>query len=270
MGKKICANFFCAPRFAWLDSSSPPDLGKYVQQEDLPQMPLSKIDNYGLGNTTGQVTVGPLDASAYGGQLSVTAAGQSSMFMWNAGIGSGHVGFTSASSNLKLSNTYADGIMANGKGIEIDTQGRVTAANQPYAYARCSYQGGYSLVSGQTHIMQYNSTSVNTGNCWNTSNYRFTCPTAGRYFVYAHAQLNGPSTTTWNFNFGIWRNGGIQDGVYESTPGTNDYRKVSVSGIVPAAANDYIDIRLIVNVSTGSIEYTSPDQRFACHIYLLG
>jgi hypothetical protein len=233
-------------------------------------MPITRIDGPALGDAlTGVVTLGGTDASAYGGRLNVTNGGQATAFFWNFGIGSGHIGVGAGSSNIKIYNTYADGLLANGKGVDIDTQGRVTVANQPYAYARCgTVQSTYNFAAGTTHIMQYNSAPVNIGSAWNTSTYRFTAPAAGRYFVYAHAQING-TAGSWAYNFGIWRNGSIQDGVYEGGNSLS-YQKMHVTGIVSCAVNDFIDIRVLQNVTSGSIEYGSPDQRFACHIHLLG
>ena len=153
-------------------------------------------------------------------------------------------------------------------GVVTNTSGYVTKPNQVYVYARCgTSQAGYSLVAATTHIMQYNSAPINVGNCWNTSTYRFTAPVAGRYFVYAHGQINGTSGS-WAWNMGVWKNGSIQDGVYEGANSLS-YQKLHITAIVTCAVNDYIDIRLLQNVSSGSIEYTSPDQRFACHIHLL-
>lgn len=78
---------------------------------------------------SGNLLVGLIDTGsvAYGGKiiLQSSAGTQSSMFIRQAGIGSGHIGFAPNSSNIKLVNTYADGLIANGKGLEIDTNGNV-------------------------------------------------------------------------------------------------------------------------------------------------
>jgi len=149
-------------------------------------------------------------------------------------------------------------------------RGEVVMPDQVYVYARVGSGGAYNLNTADSpHVMRYNSAPVNTLSAFNTSNYRFTAPIAGRYLVMAHTQINGTSTGSWAYNFGVWKNGSIQDGVYESANGST-YIKLSVTSIITCAVNDFIDIRLLINVSSGSIEYSSPDQRHMLHIYHLG
>jgi hypothetical protein len=78
-------------------------------------------------DSAGNVGIGSTTPSTYGGKLSIasTSGSQCSVFFLNPGIGSGQIGFAAASSNFKIYNTYADGLLANGKGIDIDTAGEV-------------------------------------------------------------------------------------------------------------------------------------------------
>ena len=75
--------------------------------------------------SAGNVYIGTTDASAYGGKLAIANSGQASMFMWNVGQGSGHIGFAASGSTMRIVNTYTDGLIANGKGIDIDSNGNV-------------------------------------------------------------------------------------------------------------------------------------------------
>jgi hypothetical protein len=75
--------------------------------------------------SAGNVYIGTTDASAYGGKLAIANSGQASMFMWNAGQGSGHIGFPASGSTMRIVNTFTDGLIANGKGIDIDSNGNV-------------------------------------------------------------------------------------------------------------------------------------------------
>lgn len=80
-------------------------------------------------NSAGNVGIGVSnnDYNAYGGKLTVANGGQASMFMWNIGQGSGHIGFPASGSTMRIVNTYTDGLIANGKGLDIDTNGTIYA-----------------------------------------------------------------------------------------------------------------------------------------------
>ena len=140
-------------------------------------MPLSKIDGPALGNILGNLTVGNNNADAYGGKLQVTNGGQATAFFWNLGIGSGHVGFGAASSNLKLYNTYADGILNNGKGIDIDIEGRVTAPNQPYFF----YNTCNPVAQTSGSITPRYTVAVTANSAYSTTTGFYTAPVTGVY-----------------------------------------------------------------------------------------
>jgi hypothetical protein len=82
-------------------------------------------------NSAGNVGIGVSnnDYNAYGGRLTIGNAGQASMFMWNFGQGSGHIGFPASGSTMRIVNTFADGLIANGKGLDIDANGVIYAGN---------------------------------------------------------------------------------------------------------------------------------------------
>ena len=77
----------------------------------------------------GSVSIGNSSSpSTYGGKLSVfatAASQQATVFVQNPGTGSLHLGFAAASSNVKLYNCYADGLLSGGKGIDINSSGNV-------------------------------------------------------------------------------------------------------------------------------------------------
>ena len=78
-----------------------------------------------INPATGFVTIG--GASASGGKLGIAgvASSQTTLFLQNPGIGSGHIGFNASTSNLKLYNCYGTGLLADGFGIDIGTTGNV-------------------------------------------------------------------------------------------------------------------------------------------------
>jgi hypothetical protein len=158
-------------------------------------MPITRIDGTALGNDlTGVVTLGGTDASAYGGRLNVTNGGQATAFFWNFGIGSGHIGVGAGNSNIKIYNTYNDGLLANGAGIDIDTAGRILTPRQPAFWARGT--GTLSLSGASVTVKLICDTLVsssNRGSHYNTTTSRFTAPVAGYYAFYISS---APTTAT--------------------------------------------------------------------------
>jgi hypothetical protein len=130
-------------------------------------------------NSTGNVSIGNTSPSAYNASLTIQRAGQSSLMLWNSGIGSGQLGFTAASSNLKLYNTYTDGLLPNGKGIDVDTVGRVTMPNQPTFWAWNGQGSTTGITSDQ--LITFSNTDLNIGGNYSTATGRFTAPIAGVY-----------------------------------------------------------------------------------------
>jgi len=71
--------------------------------------------------------------------------------------------------------------------MNIDSSGRVTKPNTP---AFLAYHHGHDLNYGVGDTLAYMHTVYNTGNHYNTSNYTFTAPVAGRYLFSANANGN--------------------------------------------------------------------------------
>ena len=123
-----------------------------------------------------------------------------------------------------------------GERMKIDAYGRVTTPNQPSFAAVCT-SNGYSL-NGQ--VFPLNDTTHNVGSHYNTSNYRFTAPVAGRYLFTFYSILNSSGQGRYE----ILINGAAdQKGTrVHMTPTTTDWDHVSTSWILNLAANDYIQM----------------------------
>ena len=74
-------------------------------------------------DTSGNVGIG--SAAQYSSKLLLAngAATQVSLGIWNPGQGTGQIGFLASGSSFHIRNCYADGLLANGKGVEIDANG---------------------------------------------------------------------------------------------------------------------------------------------------
>jgi hypothetical protein len=75
-------------------------------------------------SNTGDVAVGTTPGQ-YNSKFIIQNSGNTSLMLWNSGVGSGHIGIAAASPNFKIYNTYATGLLASGNGIDIDQNGNV-------------------------------------------------------------------------------------------------------------------------------------------------
>ena len=114
--------------------------------------------------------------------------------------------------------------------MKIDNVGRVTKPNQPHMLAS-NYKERYG--STDRHIFHY--VNVNTGNHWNNTNGKFTCPVNGVYLVTA---FSGYKQTATYAGIGIGYNGAVLS--YGWSP-NNDSRHghQNVTIMKNASANDY-------------------------------
>ena len=123
-----------------------------------------------------------------------------------------------------------------GERMKIDAYGRVTTPNQP-SFAAGKSGNAYQLNS---QVMPFDATRHNTGNHYNTSNYRFTAPGAGRYLVTFHSIIDG-SINSGQQHYSIRINNSVSRGMNQHmTPNTNNWDQVSSSYILDLSANDYV------------------------------
>jgi hypothetical protein len=87
---------------------------------------LSSTLGANFATSSGAVNIGP-SVPAFGAKLNISNgnSAQSSVLFLNPGVGSGQIGIAAAGSNFKLYNTFADGLLANGVGIDITSTGNV-------------------------------------------------------------------------------------------------------------------------------------------------
>ena len=120
--------------------------------------------------------------------------------------------------------------------MTINDSGQVTKPSQA-SFAAMSSQNGY-VLNGQ--VFPFNNTTHNIGSHFNTSNYRFTAPVAGRYLFTFYSILNSSGQGRYE----ILINGAAnQNGTrVHMTPNTTNWDHVSTSWILNLAANDYIQM----------------------------
>ena len=120
--------------------------------------------------------------------------------------------------------------------MNISSTGQITKPYQA-SFAAMAAQNSYSL-NGQ--VFPFNTTTHNIGSHFNTSNYRFTAPVAGRYLFTFYSILNSSGQGRYE----ILINGAAdQNGTrVHMTPNTTNWDHVSTSWILNLAANDYIQM----------------------------
>ena len=148
-------------------------------------------------------------------------------------------------------------------GVTIANSGTATGfggAMPPAFHANLSAN---QTVSNNTDTkVQFDTEVLDTDGCYdNSSNYRFTPTTAGKYFVYSTLHCN--ATAANNFLLGtttIKKNGSniIYSQMYQRTTGNGYSNAVCAFGVVDMnGSSDYIEAYGEANVTTGSPNFQS-------------
>lgn len=150
--------------------------------------------------------------------------------------------------------------------MRIDYNGYVIKQNQPFARIN-STAPVQSLTAGVQVVVAFNNIVEQTGSNYNTSNYRFTCPVAGKYLVTAAVEGNGLGANWYNLFIRV--NGTNKLGTFMT--GINvGYQPLYTYGIISCNASDYIDCAVTPNTTAGSLELNTSDTRNMFCVYLLG
>ncbi len=147
--------------------------------------------------------------------------------------------------------------------VPLDANARypMTLLGNPYKSSASRTGSNQSYATNTVTKVQYNTKEYDTGgNYDNTTNYRFTAPVAGFYYVNATVQvLQGTAASVdcslrIHKNGSFYRKGGNIKGVA--------YPQVWVSSLIQLEANDYIEIYIIDIVAGASIEGSSGSNQF--------
>ena len=131
----------------------------------------------------------------------------------------------------------------------INADGSVTKPNQPsfYAYPSASFN---TPVSSWTTVT-FNTVGWDVGSNYNSSNYRFTAPVAGKYLIAWKLQLENSNEPTWIYAYPIvngsrttQRSKGVSFSDFKVSP---TYHTESGAWIMNLAANDYVTFDIHTN-----------------------
>ena len=124
--------------------------------------------------------------------------------------------------------------------MTINDSGQVTKPNQP-SFAAYVGSNPYTL---NNQVFPFNNTNHNIGNHFNTSNYRFTAPVAGRYLFNFHSifQTSGQQDVQLRIN-----NSSGSGKMFHVNNANSNWDLASCSYILNLNANDYVTMWSVSN-----------------------
>ena len=185
------------------------------------------------------------------------------------GTGSGD-GFTIQQSGLEtlLNNREAGPMMLYTSGAErmrIDSSGNVTKPYNPVFRVNGAHSW-VSLSNNASLILPFNNELLDVGSNYDTSNYRFTAPVAGKYYISVSLYWKAGTAATSNYiTLEFQKNGsadssGIDYGIYGTANDTTGSQYLTTDSIQNLSASDYVDIKIFAR--GGSISYYMGHSQF--------
>jgi len=149
--------------------------------------------------------------------------------------------------------------------FEIDSAGRVT---MPYQPAFVAYNAPATLTNNA--VIVWDTTVLNRGSVYNTSNGRFTAPVAGLYQFFASVRIEN-SVGTASYHRVSFRHNG-SDIIWSKSrlnprTVTGYYSHAASDQIIGMSAGDYVDVKFEANFSSCS---TSARTEHVFYGYLIG
>ena len=145
--------------------------------------------------------------------------------------------------------------------MKIDRNGVVTKPQHPVFSGRTNVQN--SIVSG-TGTIQFTA-DVNNGSHWSNSNYEFTCPVAGFYYMASSTLHNGETYIHYQKQPSGGSYSNISSHSFAYTPGSLSYNQISTMHVEQCNAGD----KLRFQVTGSGANYYGKDHGSAT-IFLIG
>lgn len=184
-----------------------------------------------------------------------TGADYAGFFHNGAGSGNGTALVAKGGANNSGAGTFIVQDYSGNEDFKVDGLGKVTTPNQPYFEACFSTSAWTDYAKGGTWTkMDMDATLTNVGGHYNTTNKHFVAPVDGKYFMSASVFLN----VTWNSStpylsyLGFYKNNAFFSHFGQDVQSTAHIRH---GIIMPLAANDYVDVRIMQAQSPTTNQY---------------
>lgn len=177
---------------------------------------------------------------------------------------SGFVGFAGgATSDNSLYITAQNSLIFRPNGttqrMVLNSSGYLTISNQPSFQAHRGGGANYTITnSSDTTVLPFNTVRHDTTSSYNTSNYRFTAPIAGKYLFTATVRWDGSSGGSYLRTFftvnGSSGQGGSSFNYGHQIMGpsgySSSYQSLTISAVINLASNDYVSVVGGINIGT--------------------
>ena len=141
-------------------------------------------------------------------------------------------------------------LVSDGAGT-ISSSGAITNTPAFHAYLATASQ---SIADDTDTLIQYNATTLDTNNAFNTSTYRFTPAVSGKYFLYAQGNMYASAKMMLHI-----RKNGTRIFTGRDRGGGNTFdQTVASNGIIEANTTDYFDVTFYQD-SNGALNLAGND-----------
>ena len=129
------------------------------------------------------------------------------------------------------------------------------------AYRGSSSQTG--IADNSATKLQFNTESYDPDGVYdNSTNYRFTAPSAGKYMLYTNIFIYDASTDIQTLNLAFYKNGSKYSQAYwlKNSGGRLKYAPLSLTQVADLSSSDYIEVYVTVDTVDGGttdLEYES-------------
>ena len=209
--------------------------------------------------------------TASGTSLTLTSATSASDDMYCVYLGkavqtvnppSGSVGSSQVAASIITGQTALGATPADTDELLISDAG--TLKRVDYSYLKSAntaeflaYRGGSTQTGIADNVatkLQFNTESFDPDGVFdNSTNYRFTAPSAGKYMLYTNIYIYDASTDIQTFNLAFYKNGSLFTQTYwlKNSGGRLKYAPLSLTLVANLSASDYIEVYATVDTVDG-------------------